>query len=104
MPCHVNVMKRAHGRGDRAGRGARLMDDEGFHALEAIGESTGVELADHQRWVAAFKTIRWVVQTEAGLALTQAGRQARDEMAARRRIGGDTSDQRSPPRPRPEPA
>jgi len=94
-------MKRARGRGDRAGRGARLMDDEAFQALEAIGRSTSADLVDHQRWVAAFKAIRWVVQTETGLALTQAGRQARDEMAARRRIGGDPL---SPPNPRPEPA
>jgi len=79
------------------------MDDEAFLALEAIGQSTSDELTDHQRWVAAFKTIRWVVQTEAGLALTPAGRQARDEMAARRRKRGGATDQASAARPRTEP-
>jgi len=79
------------------------MDDEAFQALESIARSTGVELADHQRWVGAFKAIRWVVQAEAGLALTPAGRQARDEMAAKRRGDAEAGDQRSPPGPRAEP-
>jgi hypothetical protein len=61
-----------------------LMDDEAFVALEAIGRSQSLDEAGHQHWIKAFKAIRWVVQTEAGLALTTAGRQARDEMAAER--------------------
>lgn len=79
------------------------MDDEAFLALEAIGRSVGDNLSDHQRWIAAFKAIRWVVQTEAGLALTPAGRQARDEMAARRRKVGDAAEATSPSGPPPEP-
>jgi hypothetical protein len=80
------------------------MDDEAFLALEAIGQSVDADLTDHQRWIAAFKVIRWIVQTETGVALTPEGRQALDEMAAKRRKAGDAADQLSPPSPRPEPA
>ena len=74
----------ARGRVIGAGGGIDLMDDEAFVALEAIGRSQSLDEAGHQHWIKAFKAIRWVVQTEAGLALTSAGRQARDEMAAQR--------------------
>jgi hypothetical protein len=60
------------------------MNDEAFVTLEAIGRSASLDEAMHQHWIKAFKAIRWVVQTEAGLALTPAGRQARDEMATLR--------------------
>ena len=60
------------------------MDDEAYLAIEAIDRSASGNLAaGHSRWIKAFKAIRWVVQTESGLSLTSAGRQARDEMAAK---------------------
>ena len=61
------------------------MDDEAYLALDAISRSNGAEPPDAARWLKAFADIRWVVHTEAGWALTPAGRQARDEMAARMR-------------------
>ena len=60
------------------------MDDEAFATLEAIGRSARLDAAEHQNWIKAFKAIRWVVETETGLALTPAGRQARDDLAAER--------------------
>ena len=59
------------------------MDGEAYLALEAVDRSASGAPAGHSRWIEAFKAIRWVVQTEAGLILTPAGRQARDEMAAK---------------------
>jgi ribosomal protein S19E (S16A) len=59
------------------------MDEEAYLALEAIGRSASAGLAVHEHWIKAFEAIRWVIRTEDGLALTPAGRQARDEMASR---------------------
>ena len=76
-----------------AGRGIDFMDEEAFVALEAIGQSGRAE-TEHEPWVKAFKAIRWVVQTETGLALTPAGRVARDEIAARRQSASPSDDRR----------
>ena len=73
------------------------MDDEAYLALEAIDRSASEGLSGHSRWIEAFKAIRWVVQTEAGLILTPAGRQARDEMAHGQ---GEEEGPTNPPRPR----
>jgi hypothetical protein len=73
------------------------MDDEAYLALEAIDRSTSGAPAGHSRWIKAFKAIRWVVQTEAGLILTPAGRQARDEMASKQ------AKQEGPANPAPTP-
>ncbi|HEX4179874.1 MAG TPA: hypothetical protein VHY32_03715 [Caulobacteraceae bacterium] len=70
------------------------MDDEAYAALEAVARSGDGDLSAHQRWIKAFKAIRWIVRTEAGLALTAAGRQARDEMAARRQSENHADDWR----------
>ena len=71
------------------------MDDEAFAVLEAIGRSGRTDSAEHQHWIKAFKAIRWVVQTEAGLALTPAGRRACDDRTAERRSGNLSEDRRS---------
>ena len=76
------------------------MDDRAYLALDAIGQSGRAEPPDLGRWIKAFQAIRWVVQTETGLALTPAGRQARDEMAARRANDEDLTQRREPSRPR----
>jgi hypothetical protein len=57
---------------------------QAFAVLDAIGRGADVDPADRDKWVEALKTIRWVVETTGGLALTTEGRQARDEMAAER--------------------
>jgi hypothetical protein len=69
------------------------MNDEAFAALEAVSRSGRIDSAEHQHWIQAFKTVRWVVQTGTGLALTPAGQKARDEMAAQKR-GAARSDDR----------
>lgn len=60
------------------------MTDEAFLALDAIARTGRLDASARQHWINAFKSIRWVVQTREGLTLTADGRQARDEMAARR--------------------
>jgi hypothetical protein len=60
------------------------MDDEGFRALVTIGEGRALEPARAQRWINAFKAIRWVVETEVGFALTSAGRKAWADAATER--------------------
>ena len=58
---------------------------EAFAVLDAIGRGEKTELAGDQRWIEAFKTVLWVVQTEGGLVLTSEGHQARYDMAPLRR-------------------
>jgi|HubBroStandDraft_4_1064222.scaffolds.fasta_scaffold72068_2 hypothetical protein len=61
------------------------MNEDAFAVLEAIGRGSRVEVADSERWVAAFKTIRWAVEGQNGPILTPEGRRARDQMALERR-------------------
>ena len=75
------------------------MNPDAFAVLEAIGRGSRVELPDGARWVAAFKTIRWVVEGANGPFLTPDGRRARDQMALERR-GLTEPATRSEPQPR----
>jgi len=59
------------------------MDREAYAALDAVGRGARTELAGRERWVQAFKTIRWVVESDSGPVLTAEGRHARDEMAGK---------------------
>jgi hypothetical protein len=61
------------------------MNADAFAVLEAIGRGSRVEAPDGERWVAAFKTIRWAVEGHHGPMLTPEGRRARDQMAIERR-------------------
>jgi hypothetical protein len=61
------------------------MNADAFAVLEAINRGARVEIPDAARWVAAFKTIRWVVEGQDGPILTPDGRRARDQMALERR-------------------
>jgi hypothetical protein len=60
---------------------SKPMDREAYQVLEAVGRGAHAELAGRERWVEAFKTIRWVVETDTGPILTPEGRQARDQLA-----------------------
>jgi hypothetical protein len=64
------------------------MDHEAYHVLEALGRGAHAELAGRERWVEAFKTIRWAVEGVAGPMLTAEGRQARDQLAGERGQSG----------------
>jgi hypothetical protein len=59
------------------------MANDAYQVLEAIDRGSVDKLSDHDHWVEAMKTIRWVVQTQSGLALTSDGRGALDEMKLR---------------------
>ncbi len=61
------------------------MDADAFVVLEAIGRGGRADSPDSQRWIEAFKTIRWVVEGREGPILTSEGRRARDQMALERR-------------------
>ncbi|HXQ10910.1 MAG TPA: hypothetical protein VN805_07920 [Caulobacteraceae bacterium] len=61
------------------------MNADAFAVLEAIGRGSRVELPDGERWIEAFKTIRWAVEGQNGPILTPEGRRARDQMALERR-------------------
>ena len=50
--------------------------------LEALAAGAHDELAGRERWIDAFKTIRWVVESDKGPVLTSEGRHARDQLAA----------------------
>jgi len=80
------------------------MNDEALLALETISQSPSGELAEFEHWIKAFKAIRWVVATQTGLALTPAGRQARDDMAARLRRAPSQVEQPGRPSAAEEPA
>jgi hypothetical protein len=58
------------------------MDREAYQVLEALGRGAHGELAGRERWIDAFKTIRWVVESDNGPVLTSEGRHARDQLAA----------------------
>lgn len=60
-------------------------DADAFVVLEALGRGARAEGPDTQRWIEAFKTIRWVVESRDGPILTAEGRRARDQMALERR-------------------
>ena len=51
----------------------------------ALRHGLDADLADGERWIEAFKTIRWVVEGTNGPILTPEGRRARDQMALERR-------------------
>jgi hypothetical protein len=57
------------------------MMDKAFQVLDAIRRDDAADLAGLDEWIGAFRTICWAVDTDAGVRLTQAGRQAYDEMA-----------------------
>jgi hypothetical protein len=57
------------------------MNQEAYAVLDALGRGARGELAGRERWISAFKTIRWVVESDAGPVLTPEGRQVRDELA-----------------------
>ncbi|HZC17863.1 MAG TPA: hypothetical protein VE309_13985 [Caulobacteraceae bacterium] len=57
------------------------MDREAYQVLEALGRGAHDELEGRERWVEAFKTIRWAVDTDIGPVLTAEGRHARDQLA-----------------------
>ena len=61
------------------------MDSQAFAVLEAISRGACAEGPDSQRWIDAFKTIRWVVEGREGPVLTPEGRLARDQIAMERR-------------------
>jgi hypothetical protein len=61
------------------------MNADAFAVLEAISRGARADLADGERWIEAFKTIRWVVEGTNGPILTPEGRRARDQMALERR-------------------
>jgi hypothetical protein len=61
------------------------MDDEAYLALDAVRQGKFAGLAGRDHWLKAFKTIKWVVETESGPVLTPAGLQAHDDVANRRR-------------------
>ena len=54
---------------------------EAYHALEAIRLEQFGRLEGRGHWIDAFKACRWVVQTERGLALTDAGTAACQDLA-----------------------
>lgn len=78
----------------RTGRAlARFMDqprgepmhEEPYRVLNAIRHGAVGELAGHERWIAALKTIQWVAESDRGsLVLTSEGQQAFGRMAADR--------------------
>jgi len=57
------------------------MDREAYEVLEALGRGAHDELVGRERWVDAFKTIRWAIESEKGPVLTAEGRHARDQLA-----------------------
>jgi len=61
------------------------MYDEAYQALEAIRCGDHAKLAGRDRWLKAFRAIRWIIETDEGPALTDAGLQACDELALKRR-------------------
>lgn len=71
-------------RGLGAGCGRARMYEEAFVVLDTISRGADLDSDDHTRWVSALKAIQWVIETHSGLALTAAGRRARDDMAAAR--------------------
>jgi len=64
---------------------ARYMEFEAYLALDAIKRGDNAALEKHRRWLDAFKAIRWIVYTDNGPALTEAGRHACADFATRRR-------------------
>jgi hypothetical protein len=57
------------------------MDREAYLMLDAIGRGGLGDMADRDRWIDAFKAIRWVVEGVDGPILTAEGRHARDRIA-----------------------
>ncbi len=65
------------------------IDDQAYRALDAIRRGDQAALATCETWIDAFKTMRWVVTTQAGLTLTPSGLRAFDDMAASKTKPGD---------------
>ena len=61
------------------------MNADAFAVLEATSRGARADVPDGERWIDAFKTIRWVVEGANGPILTPEGRRARDQMALERR-------------------
>ena len=61
------------------------MHADAFAVLEAISRGARADDPESQRWIEAFKTIRWAVDGREGPVLTAEGRRARDQMALERR-------------------
>jgi hypothetical protein len=53
---------------------------EAVKVLDAVARGDTEELAGQDRWIAAFKTVSWVVEKDDTLVLTSAGHQARYNM------------------------
>jgi len=58
---------------------------EAYYALEAIRVGELEQLSVRAHWVDAFKTCRWVVETESGPTLTHAGLEACQDLSKRYR-------------------
>lgn len=61
------------------------MDDEAFLVLADIDQGLEIKPTQRKRWIPALKTIRWVVETTSGFALTPAGREALADTTTGRR-------------------
>ena len=69
------------------------MDDEAFHALNAINRGeTALQNPAQQRWLQAFATVKWTQVTDEGVALTSDGLAALNEMRVDRRPGARRRD------------
>ncbi|MBV9512299.1 MAG: hypothetical protein JO303_18670 [Caulobacteraceae bacterium] len=61
------------------------MDEDAFAMLAQIDQGADVRAQLRTRWLQALKAIRWIVETDKGLHLTTAGREAlRDFKVGRR--------------------
>ena len=64
---------------------AQAMVEEAYWTLEAVRTGERWRLVGRERWVAALKACRWLVETEQGPTLTEEGFEACDDLAARYR-------------------
>ena len=60
------------------------MDDDAFRVLDAIARGAASEIDDPKSWTEAFKTIRWVTQSNQGLILTASGKAAHQDVVKQR--------------------
>lgn len=56
------------------------MQEQAYAVLTAIRRGDADRLSAHQGWLEALQTIRWALVTEEGVALTDEGRQALEDM------------------------
>jgi hypothetical protein len=60
------------------------MNDDAYQALQLIERGRTVELTGFERWVEAFRTMRWAAQTQDGWRLTGDGEEALRRATAER--------------------